>query len=615
MSTRALVGSPVGTMSARPTSGTTLSPSGDGTDFAIGGMSFKLAITDQRPYERATAQFRKEQFDATPTPGDQSLTGWWTRGQLSFHKGAGVKFYEVLDGEEILNRFNVSESLDVRTPGVVSLLPEGQLVNSSHLLNMATSRGRSEPIAAVRSDDAAVLIDGSTTTVLAPSTAGAVYAVASSPQQTFFATDNGIERVPDSGTTLTLVSAKDAVANVGVWWAKNRIWTVNKSGDWHTLPASGGAQGSATKTWASGLSSIRGAWSFASGPAAVYLSKGSLVYAITLADDGTVPVVQSGVTVAEVPDDETIQGMTYALGHIVLATTKGVRVAVVDGTNVVLGPLVVEGNFTTVVADGTTVFAASSMVGTAGVYAIDLTQPIAGTDLRFSWFKWTSTFGRIASAKAGKYVFSSSGMYSLPATGNLVTSGTLTTGYHRFGTLEPKTFHALKVRMGGTGGQIKIFRVMLDGSEVLLYTLNAASASNEDITLGMPDTAEAIALRFELERSTTDASKGPELLGYQLKALPSPRRQRMIRVPLLLHDVEDRAPARSQGRNRRAWERLRSLEEMEEAGAMQVFQDFRTGESGVCFIESVEHAGSTPPGKQDSGFGGVVVLTLRKVDS
>src|SRR5690348_5347343 len=68
---------------------------GQGYDFSIGNLLFNVASDDQNPYERATAQFRKDQIDTTPTPGDQSLTGYWLRGQFSFHKGAGVRYYEV----------------------------------------------------------------------------------------------------------------------------------------------------------------------------------------------------------------------------------------------------------------------------------------------------------------------------------------------------------------------------------------------------------------------------------------------------------------------------------------------------------------------------------------
>jgi hypothetical protein len=53
-------------------------------DVALGGLPFFYAINDARPYIRQTAPFRKEQFDNQSQPGEQSLTGWWIRSQMSF---------------------------------------------------------------------------------------------------------------------------------------------------------------------------------------------------------------------------------------------------------------------------------------------------------------------------------------------------------------------------------------------------------------------------------------------------------------------------------------------------------------------------------------------------
>jgi hypothetical protein len=61
-------------------------------DVAIGGQPFFYAISDQRPYIRQTAPYRKDQFDNGAEPGEQSLTGWWIRSQSSFHGGEGIKF-------------------------------------------------------------------------------------------------------------------------------------------------------------------------------------------------------------------------------------------------------------------------------------------------------------------------------------------------------------------------------------------------------------------------------------------------------------------------------------------------------------------------------------------
>ena len=70
-------------------------------DTAVGGLPFFYAINDNRPYIRQTAPFRKEQFDNSKEPGEQSITGWWLRSQSSFHNGTGINFYDPSAGETV----------------------------------------------------------------------------------------------------------------------------------------------------------------------------------------------------------------------------------------------------------------------------------------------------------------------------------------------------------------------------------------------------------------------------------------------------------------------------------------------------------------------------------
>jgi hypothetical protein len=93
-------------------------------DVAIGGMPFIYAVSDERPYIRQTAPYRKDQFDNNQEPGEQSLTGWWIRSQSSFHSGTGIKFYDPAAGEITAHRFADSRNVDVWTKGQVTLLKE-----------------------------------------------------------------------------------------------------------------------------------------------------------------------------------------------------------------------------------------------------------------------------------------------------------------------------------------------------------------------------------------------------------------------------------------------------------------------------------------------------------
>jgi hypothetical protein len=94
-------------------------------DIAIGGLPFILATNNERPYGRKTAPFKKEQFDNTNEPGEQSLTGWWIRSQMSFHGGSGINFFDPATNDENGHyRFADSRGINVWTKGQATLLKD-----------------------------------------------------------------------------------------------------------------------------------------------------------------------------------------------------------------------------------------------------------------------------------------------------------------------------------------------------------------------------------------------------------------------------------------------------------------------------------------------------------
>jgi len=78
--------------------------------------------SDNSPYRRVTAQYRKDQYDQTREAGEQSLTGWWFRSQSSFHLGQGIKYFEPAQDEGLRFQYTESKGLDVWTKGQATLL-------------------------------------------------------------------------------------------------------------------------------------------------------------------------------------------------------------------------------------------------------------------------------------------------------------------------------------------------------------------------------------------------------------------------------------------------------------------------------------------------------------
>ena len=107
---------------SNPAGSTNYSATGEAYDVAIAGLPFFLLNSDDAPYRRVTAQYRKQQIDQSREPGEQTLTGWWLRSQSSFHYGQGIKFFEPIQDESLRFQYTESKGINVWTKGQATLL-------------------------------------------------------------------------------------------------------------------------------------------------------------------------------------------------------------------------------------------------------------------------------------------------------------------------------------------------------------------------------------------------------------------------------------------------------------------------------------------------------------
>ena len=759
-----------------PAAGSGATSTGQGQDIAIGSLFFKVAPNDQNPYQRATAQFKKDQLDSSATVGDQSLTGWWTRGQLSFHHGAGVTYYEVSEGETVINRYNTATGVYPYTAGAVTLYPDWtNAVSDTHTGTTYVGAASSNIVIL---DNGSIYYGavGGAGTVYSPSAGGVLSATVGNGDIFCALGDNTISRIglaeslvtiygeqgfesgvdswagntnlgtfdlptsvtnptanPFEGTHslrttwatptgkpqcvvrqitgLTVGNAYTIVAKVyvpagsgtikpvvlfnssgptvsttgayttvaytftatatshyvgfkntapvaaatldidkvdiyagtasdygtgsapidviyshakaiaGLFYAKDRLFMVDSGNTWYQLSPNPTASlpvtiGSGDKVFTTGGSSR---WYVTDTPGPVLLDNGNRVFAVTVDSSGSIPTLSGPIQVADLPLQETIKALAYHLGFIIIVTSAGCRVGVVsDSGTVTYGPLLFEWTASPTFTSVGRVGSRAIVTGGQAIYDIDLSEQI-GSGLEFAYTKMPNPLAGTevnygaTTAPDGRLVVWGDGTTKIQHATNLASSGSLTTGYHRFATLEPKRFESVKMRVSGTGGTVALSRIDQNGSELPLYTLDASVNNTAEVGLGMTDTAEAVALKFTLTRSATDATLGPTLLGYQLRALPQPQRQRLIRIPVLIDDVERRQPARASGHTGSAWSRLQALEDLESSGSQILYTDFRTGESANVYIESVEFQNTTPPSAKSTGFGGVAFITLRKL--
>jgi hypothetical protein len=156
----------------------------------------------------------------------------------------------------------------------------------------------------------------------------------------------------------------------------------------------------------------------------------------------------------------------------------------------------------------------------------------------------------------------------------------------------------------------------ITGAEVdtLLYNVTDENL-NEDLGVARPTGGqEFLAFKFTLKRDTANTANGAVMTGYQVKALPAIFKQRLIQYPLFCYDVEmDKYNNLVGSEDDRAFDRIVALEELEKNGNIVVVQDFRTDETFSALIEEIRFFSATPPSERFNGFGGKLLLTVRKL--
>ncbi len=333
------------------------------------------------------------------------------------------------------------------------------------------------------------------------------------------------------------------------------------------------------------------------------------------------------VRVILLPKSEQLTQMYGYLGsYVLLGTSRGVRVAVVDADgNVTYGPLVFEatGSVYAFTARNSFVWAGvnAGIGGQSGLYRINLGAPLANNGYAYATdLVATSVTGHIhsiATFNNGRKAFTveGSGLWVEHAT-ELVESGTFTTGLIRFDTLENKAWKRLRLRTPDTlQGDIQIARVTETAADALTTVAQGTTEQYDyDLAVVFPDVSPDASFRFTLYRNTSDATTGAVIYGYSAKALPTPTRARVIQIPVFCFDSERDRNKNIMGFQGYALGRLQALEAMEAQGETIIIQDFTAdGEPIEAVIEQVSFTRTTPPNGNYSGYGGILQIIARTV--
>jgi hypothetical protein len=627
-------------------------------DLSLANIPFILKVDNQNPYTRQTAPYKKEQFDNSPEPGEQSITGWWVRSQTSWHNGAGLSFYDLgTDYEHVSHRFADSRGIDVWTVGEATLLNDtfesytgsNGIVssvtgtNSTEYVISGDSRGYLKRIA-LNGDSAGTVASFTLDTghLSAPTgTVNAFKSVTTSGNKYFAVCDKAIHAGSVNNlTTSDITMYRHDSPGVHVikftkgylMFGEARVLTYlpilttdtghDTSGS--TIPAGGKTHQNVDFVW----NAIEGGDKviYASG----YAGNDSEIWSVPF--EGTtelLPYPAAATQVAQLPYGEIVKSMYFYLGYLAIGTNKGIRIAQVntDGS-LVLGPLLVETAYdvTGFVANDKYIWASTSVkdgtVVNACLIRIDLSTQFNDGSFAYAYdLQYLSdedSYGKnVHYANKRLHIVLDEGATAGEIQTEKLTlkrlSGWLQTGKIRYGTVEPKFFKYLQTRgLVSTGDSISVKTIDSSGNEYDIIPLDSLSLG-ENIGLGQPvGGQEFISIKYTFNNGSPNTTF-PILQSYQLKAIPGVPRQRLYQYPLSCYDIEMDKYNSQFGYKGRAYDVIQTLEELEIKGDFINVKDYRTNESFQGVIEEVVFTNESSPDKDSNGFGGLLLVTVRKL--
>ncbi len=621
---------------SNPAGSTAYIPTGPAYEIAFAGLPFFLAASDEQPYRRVTAQYRKQQIDQTREPGEQTLTGWWVRSQSSFHLGAGIKYFEPIQEESLRFQYTESKGVDVWTRGQATLLNDTAsfYAGAAPAQMIGVNDGTNDCI--IVSDGSAlkkITSAGSASTYTQAGTASTIYSLTTNGKQYFFVNGSTVHRGNISGSTSdTEIYTASSTTRATIRYVKQRlivaigpaIYELNANASASTtLPTALYTHPNSSWVWSS----------ISEGPQAIYISgydpngTSSSVFKVGL--DATTPnslgfpTLETPTVIIDLPTGEYINDFDVYLGtYAILATSAGFRVGVSDATgDIQYGPLLFRDAPCTAIAfKDSYAYIATLVDGEAGLVRTDLSTTVISNALYFPW-AWDLVAAG-AGTTASQVAFFGNSDRAAFATGNniwaesttsVVATGYLRTGYIRYNTLETKIYKLLQARIDTANGGLAIESIDSRDNSYNIGTFSQGTTVPE-INVNYPTTSqEYLGFKFTMSRSTTDVSKGPLFTGYQLKSLPAVPRQRLIQYPVFCYDHESDKFSNEVGYEGSAYERMSQLEAIENVGDTIRVQDFRTGEEYLGIIEEMDFMNKTPEDKRFSGFGGTLLVTIRTI--
>ena len=594
--------------------------------YAIGNTPWLSAASDQNRITRVTTTYQKERIDQGASAGENSLSNWWLRTATSWHHGAGEEYYDA-DSSDLF-KFWKSNNVDVWQTGNVKLLPITTQVSTASVTNPVTVLGGTFYI-----EGTSLKFYNQSTGTSSTISLGAgniPYCITSDGTYCIVAATDGIYDVTTAGVVRILwnkpnyvaatwfpqtiayikerivVAALEGTVEVGIYEISRSYTTptprINASNErWETTN---------TSTVVNAITELNSA-------IIAGYTQGAISRVISFSIDATNPLaaINEPNVIAELPRGETLNQMRMYLNeYVALCTNRGIRIGnqSTDGTTFTLGSLVIEDEIKDVSFDSSYLYATKSTQNDDllyGLWRINLGVPL-DTGYAYASDLVVGTGVPTGVAFVGtssiKFITTTTGVYIEHAT-ELATSGTIQSGWVRWGTAERKQAVSLAVRSSGAGTvgfKVEDFA----GNQTSVDSIAVNMSSEIQLSAGLQP-ADIFNITLTLNRATT--TTGPDIEEWQCRALPAPLRSRTITIPLLCYEEE----RDSNGVTNVSvpWDRIKYLERIEQNGGAVLFQDFSSGEERVCVIRAIQFEQQAPP-TFAKGFGGIVTVQLQTID-
>ena len=598
-------------------------------DIAIAGIGFTLCANQSHPFGLNSIDVQKQQFDTSKEAGEQSLDGFWTRSQTSWHQGSGITYYEPGTDEDTSFRFADSTGIDPWTKDQVGVLPGvvPDLLVSGNV--WVYPRDTSGGVVYAQPTDLTI---GGLSTSYTHTDGGTGYDVRPYVFGPNLMVQIGTAGVWNSKSGVQIASSTSGSPS-GVFFVKSRL-IVAKGSSLFEVPLSGTAINldtpATTALWTHPSSTFQ--WvAVVETPSAILAFgndglKGSAYrFALESTTSGTTPKLSQAFPVGELPAGEYYTDAYAYLGRFVgLATETAsghhIRIAAVqDDSSLVFGSILVDAGGGPIAGYGDFLyFGCPSQVPTvggspmSGLLRVNLGQPIGDiNNLQFA-YAWdinlgtTGSISSIAFDASGHPVVAVTGVGFYKCSGNAAT-GYLKSGKIRFASAIPKVFRYLDLQGKTNGSSIRVTVTTANGAVALDYTMTDATGFGR---LGFDTSVQSEWVQITF----TFTGGSPILSSMLLSAVPKPRRQYVYTYPLHIRDDDQDRNGVHYGSKTFAYTRVQALLEMQDVreGAILI-QDLRTGESYTGIIDDLQFQGFTNPEGPETNYGGIAQIAIKKL--